>query len=127
MFDQQVTFITVEDLEESAKFYGDILALPLALDQGACRIYRAAPGAFIGVCTRRDDRPAGGEGVILTLVTDYVDGWYRRLRDKGAQFDTKPTENTEFNIYHCFLRDPDGYKIEIQQFRDPAWKAAIDA
>lgn len=32
MFDQQVTFIYTEDLEESAKFYGEILALPLALD-----------------------------------------------------------------------------------------------
>jgi hypothetical protein len=25
------------------------------------------------------------------------------------------------NIYHCFLRDPNGYLIEIQRFLDPAW------
>ncbi|MEK9722490.1 MAG: VOC family protein [Rhodospirillaceae bacterium] len=124
MFDQQVTFIYTEDLGRSAAFYGETLALPLALDQGGCRIYRAAPGAFIGVCRCGPDRPVGGDGVILTLVTPHVDGWYRRLRDKGVAFDSKPAENPDFDIYHCFLRDPDGYRIEIQQFRDPAWAAA---
>jgi len=24
-------------------------------------------------------------------------------------------------IYHCFLRDPNGYLLEIQRFLDPAW------
>ena len=124
MFDQQVTFIYTDDLDRSATFYGDVLALPLVLDQGACRIYQTAPGAFIGVCRCRDGRPVSPDGVILTMVTDYVDGWYRRLRDNGVPFDKKPEENPEFNIYHCFLRDPDGYQIEIQQFRDPAWPAA---
>lgn len=36
-------------------------------------------------------------------------------------FDTAPTETAEYNNYHCFLRDPDGYQLEIQSFRDPAW------
>ncbi len=31
--------------------------------------------------------------------------------------------NPEYRIYHCFLRDPDGYQIEIQRFDDPAWPA----
>ena len=25
------------------------------------------------------------------------------------------------HIYHCFLRDPNGYLIEIQRFLNPAW------
>lgn len=121
MFDQQVTFIYTDDLERSAAFYGDILALPLVLDQGVCRIYQVSPGAFIGVCQCHAERPVSPDGIIVTLVTEYVDGWYRRLRDRGVAFDKKPAENAEYNIYHCFFRDPDGYQIEIQQFRDPAW------
>ena len=124
MFDQQVTFIYTEDLERSARFYAETLALPLALDQGTCKIYQTSPGAFIGVCRCRAERPVSPDGVILTLVTDYVDGWYRRLRDKGVHFDRKPEANAAFNIYHCFLRDPDGYQIEIQQFQDPTWPKA---
>jgi len=121
VFDQQVTFVYTQDLDASAAFYGEILALPMILDQGSCRIYQSSPGAFIGVCRCHAERPISPAGVILTLVTDYVDGWYRRLRDKGVAFDKKPAENDTYNIYHCFLKDPDGYQIEIQQFRDPAW------
>jgi len=62
--------------------------------------------------------------VIVTFVTDDVDGWYERLSVKGVAFETPPRENREFNIYHCFLRDPDGYQIEIQRFNDRAWPQA---
>jgi len=120
-FDSQVTFIYSAELDASGKFYGEDLALPLALDQGTCRIYQTSTTGFLGICQCRTDRPVSPDGVIVTLVTDHVDGWYRRLRTKGIEFDSPPTENEAFNIYHCFLRDPDGYQIEIQQFRDPAW------
>ena len=121
-FDQQVTFLYTTDLDATSRFYKDILGLPLALDQGGCRIYRAAPNAFLGCCShssagRRDDT----SGVVLTLVTDEVDRWYERLRARGVIFEQAPTHNPTYNIYHCFLRDPNGYLIEIQRFLDPAW------
>jgi catechol 2,3-dioxygenase-like lactoylglutathione lyase family enzyme len=50
--DQQVTFLYVRDLEASTRFYGELLGLPLALDQGVCRIYRVAAGAFISGTAR---------------------------------------------------------------------------
>lgn len=25
-------------------------------------------------------------------------------------------------IYHCFVKDPSGYTVEIQRFEDPRWK-----
>lgn len=121
MFDQLVTFFYTRDLDASAGFYGETLGLPLALDQGACRIFKTSPEGFLGVCRCSEQRPCSPDGVIVTLVTDDVDGWYQRLKAKGVAFDTAPTETAAYNIYHCFLRDPDGYQIEIQSFRDPAW------
>ena len=121
MFDQLVTFLYTRDLDGSAAFYGETLGLPLVLDQGACRIFQTSPEGFLGVCHCSEKRPSNPEGVIITLVTDDVDGWYERLKAKGVAFETGPTENPEYNIHHCFLRDPDGYQIEIQSFRDPAW------
>ena len=120
---QQVTFLSTADLEKTAVFYETILDLPLVLDQGACRIYHTGGGAFLGFCRHL----TGGqktEGVILTLVSDDVDGWYEYLRAKGVAFDKPPARNAQFNIYHCFLRDPNGYLLEIQQFLDPAWPSA---
>jgi len=113
VFDQQVTFLYARDLERSAVFYGETLGLTLVLDQGACRIYRSSRDAYVGICRSKDSEPANRQGVIVTFVSDDVDGWYERLKARGVTFDTTPRENSEFNIYHCFLSDPDGYKIEI--------------
>ena len=121
MFDQQVTFLYASDLAASAAFYGETLGLPLVLDQGSCRIFQSSRGSFVGVCQCSDERPVNPAGVIVTFVTDNVDGWYDRLKAKGVNFDTAPNKNAKFNIYHCFLSDPDGYKIEIQHFLDPEW------
>jgi len=89
------------------------------LDQGGCRIFRAAHGAFVGVCLREGAVPA--QGVILTLVTEDVEDWHRRLADAGIPFEKEPAFNPDYNITHCFLRDPSGCLVEIQRFEDPRW------
>jgi catechol 2,3-dioxygenase-like lactoylglutathione lyase family enzyme len=118
--EQQVTFLYTRDLQASAAFYEQVLGLPLVLDQGACRIYRVAGSAFVGICTR-PDAPIQPAGIILTLVTQDVDRWYAYLAAQGVMFEKPPAFNPAYNIYHCFLRDPSGYLVEIQTFRDPAW------
>lgn len=128
-FDQYVTFLYTEDLSATAAFYEDMLGLPLILDQGLCRIYRVSADGFLGFCERG---AALGQGytqaaltdVILTFVTVDVDGLYARLKEKGVPFEKTPAHNPKFNIYHCFLRDPNGYLLEIQTFLDPAWPAS---
>lgn len=120
---QQVTFVYTRDLAASADFYATTLGLPLVLDQGLCRIYRVGRDAFLGVC-HADNAPQPPQGIILTLVSDDVDGWYDYLRGRGVAVEKPPTFNATYNIYHLFLRDPAGYLVEIQTFRDPAWPAA---
>lgn len=118
--EQQVTFLYTRDLTASAAFYAGVLGLPLVLDQGTCRIYAVAGGAFVGICAH-SDAPQPPAGIILTLVTQDVDGWYTYLLAQGVTFEQPPAFNPAYNIYHCFLRDPNGCLIEIQTFRDPAW------
>jgi catechol 2,3-dioxygenase-like lactoylglutathione lyase family enzyme len=119
LFGGFVTFCRVRDLAATARFYEDVLGLPLALDQGSCRIYRVTPTAFVGFC-EGDDAPRP-EGVILTFVTPEVDAVCERLRARGVRFEKAPRDNPRFRIYHAFLRDPDGYLLEIQRFDDPHW------
>lgn len=118
--EQQVTFLYTRDLVTTAHFYEEVMGLSLVLDQGSCRIYRVSGDAFVGFC-QSDDAPRQPSGVIFTLVTPEVDAWYRYLSDQGVAFEKKPQLNPRYNIYHTFLRDPNGYLIEIQRFLDPTW------
>ncbi len=125
--DDQITFVYTTDLTRSADFYERMLGLPLALDQGGCRIYRVAGRAYLGVC----ERPAGDihlpppekRSVILTLVSSDVEGWYERLQAQGVAFESPVQHSDTYRITHCFLRDPSGYLVEIQRFDDPNWDA----
>jgi catechol 2,3-dioxygenase-like lactoylglutathione lyase family enzyme len=122
--DAQIAFCDTQDLAATARFYEACLGPPLALDQGACRIYRVARDAYLGFCRRADAvRP---DGAILTLVTDDVDGWHRRLVATGVPCEKAPAFNPAYRIYQALFRDPNGYLIEIQRFEDPRWKAGAE-
>jgi catechol 2,3-dioxygenase-like lactoylglutathione lyase family enzyme len=118
---QQITFIYTSDLEQSAHFYEAILGLNLWLDQGGCRIYEVSSSGYLGICQTSDNSKgqitSGPQtNVILTIVTQEVDAWYDHLLKRGVTFEKSPEINPKYNIYHCFLRDPNGYLIEIQRF-----------
>lgn len=118
-FDQQVTFLLVSDLEESTTFYRDRLGLDVVLDQGDCRILRVTDTAFVGICERAGDRDTGT--ILLTLVTEDVDGSHQTLTEAGVPCEKEPQLNPTYNVYHAFYRDPDGYLVEVQRFLDQSW------
>ncbi len=124
---EQITFLYTTDLKRSAAFYEEVLGLDLALDQGGCRIYRLTSSAYVGICERPageiQDQDPGRRSVIVTLVTQDVDLWYETLKQRGVVFDHPPRRNEHYRIYHTFLRDPNGYLIEIQRFDDEPWVA----
>lgn len=118
---EHITFLYVPQLEAAAQFYGELLGLPLALDQGTCRIYRLAAQSYLGLCQREGIDSAPKTGVIVTLLSPEVDAWYAYLSARGVPFEQPPKLNATYGIYHCFLRDPAGYLVEIQRFLDPNW------
>lgn len=121
--EQQITFLYTRDLVEIAQFYEELLGLPLKLDQGNCRIYQVSRDGYIGFCQQdeplEDLRVESSQRIILTLVTPEVDEWHRYLVEQGVVFEKPPAINPKYDIYHCFLRDPDGHLIEIQRFLHP--------
>ena len=118
--DQQITFLYTRDLAKTAEFYEHIMELPLVLDQETCLIFQVTEDSFIGFC-ERDETSEQPQGIIFTLVTEKVDLWHQVLSNKGVQFETLPQLNREYNIYHCYFQDPNGYLIEIQKFLSPSW------
>lgn len=117
-----ITFLYVTDLEASHAFYSDALGLPLAVDQGDCRIYRVNAGAFLGICARPDRMSVGG--LITTIVTDDVEAQHERLLAAGVEVVTPPEHSEHYRITHAFYRDPDGHLVEVQRFDDPNWANA---
>jgi catechol 2,3-dioxygenase-like lactoylglutathione lyase family enzyme len=117
-FDYPLVFFTTRDLVATDRFYRDLLGLALVRDQGDCRIYRVGARGYIGFC-QRPDAAIQPSGVILTLVTDDVDGWHARLSAAGVPVEVAPRHNPTYHIYQCFLRDPNGYLVEIQRFDEP--------
>ncbi|MBF0276462.1 MAG: VOC family protein [SAR324 cluster bacterium] len=118
--DSQITFLGCSNLSENHEFYTKIMGFPLILDQGKCRIYRSVGQSYLGFCQREGEVLA--QGVILTLLTQDVDGYYQLIQERGGSFEKSPSFNPAFQIYHCFLRDPNNYLIEIQRFEDPRWQ-----
>lgn len=128
-FDQHVTFLYAEDPEASWAFYEQVLGLPLVQDQGTCRIYAVAEGAraFLGVCRARgprvSDNPRVQGGAVVTFVTQDVEGWHARLREKGVEIASAPAHSAAYRVTSFFFRDPAGYTLEVQRFERPDWPA----
>ena len=120
--DAQITFLPSSDLERSRTFYEGVLGLELVVDQGTCHIFKVAEGAFLGTCQREALKAT--EGVMFTFVTDDVDGWCSRVAAGGERIESGPEHSVQYGIYHAFLRDPDGHRLEIQRFDDPEWYSA---
>jgi catechol 2,3-dioxygenase-like lactoylglutathione lyase family enzyme len=117
-FDAHITFAPTADLAACANFYETVMLLPLVLDQDSCRIYRVAGGGYLGFC-QTDSPLTADERLILTFVCANVDEWHARLNAQGVTTDGPPRENEQYQIYHFFARDPDGYRIEVQRFLHP--------
>jgi catechol 2,3-dioxygenase-like lactoylglutathione lyase family enzyme len=118
--DEQITFLYCEDMAKTAAFYEDVLGLELAFDQGSCRIYHTvARKAYIGICERA--MPREKDGVIFTIVTQAVNAWYERITSHGIICENDPRMNEQYQIYHFFVKDPNGYLIEIQSFQTVDW------
>lgn len=106
-----LVFLFVADLDRSTAFY-ESLGLSVLIDQGSCRIL-GEEAMMVGLCGGRTPSP---DGVILTLVTDRVEEVCADLASAGIVFEQEPRYSAEYAITHAFLRDPDGYLVEVQRF-----------
>jgi len=117
MWDSLIAFYGTKSVDATHRFYADALGLSLYLDQGTCRIYEVTKGGLVGFCEHLDIA-VSGRSPIITLVTDEVDEVYENLVRLGHSPKERPKVNEQFQIYHFFVSDPNGYNVEIQKFLD---------
>jgi catechol 2,3-dioxygenase-like lactoylglutathione lyase family enzyme len=114
-----IIFLKTRDLDQTTEFYTRILGLPLILDQRTCKIFKTGDSAYLGFCITDDS--TGSNEVIVTFVVDNVDEALLELEKAGVQIEARPRYNPKYQIYQFYIRDPNGYLLEVQRFNDPRW------
>ena len=111
-----ITFLYYRDLPAAMQFYEDVLGLPLAIDQGWCKIYRICEGAHVGLVdeTKGMNKWADVKPVQLCVRVPNVDDWYAYATDRKLDGLSKLFVNDEIGIRAFVFNDPEGYQIELQ-------------
>ncbi len=111
-----ITFLYYRDLPVAMRFYEDVLGLPLAIDQGWCKIYQICPGAHVGLVdeTKGMNKWATTKPMQLCIRVPNVDDWYAYARALALDSLSELFVNDEIGIRAFVFNDPEGYQIEIQ-------------
>ena len=116
-----ITFFYYRDLPTAMRFYEDVLGLPLAIDQGWCKIYRICPVAHVGLVDEIIGMNiwAAVKPVQLCIRVPDVDDWYAYAKAKDLESLSELFVNDEIGIRAFVFNDPEGYQIEIQSATRP--------
>ena len=111
-----ITFLYYRDLPRAMAFYQSVLGLPLAIDQGWCKIYRLCEGAHVGLVdeTKGMHKWAETRPVQLCLRVPDVDAWYAYVKTHEVTNLSQLFQNDALGIRAFVFDDPEGYQIEIQ-------------
>ncbi|WP_231740359.1 MULTISPECIES: VOC family protein [unclassified Mycobacterium] len=116
-------FLTVRDVARSRDFYADIFGGEIVLEENPAIIKVANswiimnPGG--GPTPDKPDitlsPPQAGDPVsaFLNVRVADINAFHADAKTKGAQFLTEPLDRKA--EIRCYIRDPDGYLIEIGQ------------
>lgn len=117
--DYSITFFYYEDIHAVAPFYENVLGFELVLDQGLARIYRIAGKCYFGIVdgNRGHLKHQEKSAVLLTVVSQDVEGWHAKLKAAGVAGLSDLLRGRFCD--HFFFEDPAGYAIEIQRFHNP--------
>ena len=118
-------FLTVRDQEKSKDFYVRILGGKVIKAENPCYIKLA--NSWIILNSGGGPTPDKPEVLLetpadlnrvnsfLNLRVADIRACYKEWRDKGAFFLTEPLDNHGWE-WRCYMRDPDGYLIEVGQY-----------
>ncbi len=109
-----IVFLRTAAFDKVREFYLTKVGMAVWLEQPDVSILRH--GNLLVGFHRQPTHDLDG---LLTFFYDTraeVDEMYARLRDVAT---SEPKENPKYRIYHFFAADPEGRKIEFQQFLHP--------
>ena len=122
-------FIVSDDVERSRRFYTEVLGGRVAFSGSDGLTYVALSNSWIIINVGggpTDDKPEviletprdpNRVSSFLNIRVKDIKAVYAEWSARGVQFLTPPKQR-QYEI-HCYIRDPDGYLIEVGQTTDP--------
>jgi predicted enzyme related to lactoylglutathione lyase len=120
-------FIVSDDVERSRRFYTEVLGGTLAFSGEVTYVELANTFIIINVGGGpTDDKPTviletprdpDRVSSFLNIRVEDIHARYEEWKARGAEFLTPPKQH-QYEI-RCYIRDPDGYLIEVGQTTDP--------
>ncbi|MEO3761867.1 VOC family protein [Streptomyces sp. B8F3] len=116
-------FLTVRRIARSRAFYSEVLGGQVVLEENPCIVKLANSWVIMNPgggptpdkpdITVVDYEPGDTVSSFMNLRVADIDAVYREWSAKGATFVTPPIDRGAEK--RCYLRDPDGYLIEVGQ------------
>jgi catechol 2,3-dioxygenase-like lactoylglutathione lyase family enzyme len=116
-------FITVRQVARSRDFYSRVLGGTVILQENPCTVRLSNSWIIMNPggpptpdkpgITVADYQPGDTTSIFLNLRVADIHACYQDWKAKGAQFVTPPIDRGA--EIRCYLRDPDGYLIEVGQ------------
>jgi catechol 2,3-dioxygenase-like lactoylglutathione lyase family enzyme len=128
-------FITVADVERSRRFYTEVLGGKTLVSGEPSYVALASTWLIINVgggptddkptVTLETPRDPDRASSFLNIRVSDIEAVYADWSARGAEFLTPPKQHaTEIR---CYVRDPDGYLIEVGQTTLPGgWRSRLD-
>jgi resuscitation-promoting factor RpfA len=112
--------VPVTDLQESLRFYRDLLGF-YEIDDGPDNVILASGDTRVVLVTGQELEPVNRQLVLINLEVGDVEAVYRELRVRGVRFTEPPrlvNSGVRLELFAASFKDPDGHGIAITQ-----WKA----
>ncbi len=117
MLISNIVFFPCRNLKETVDFYTSLAGITLSQEMNRCTILDSGYG-YLGFCEYEDGRPMAS-GVCVSLNTqsmEEVDEYYREIMRKKPEWIVHPPKHHDcFPVYSFFMKDPNGYLVEIQK------------
>jgi hypothetical protein len=107
-------------LEAPRNFYANILGLEASYEDDWVSLYRITETSFVGLVKEGEagyHKVQESNAVMLSLVVDDVDAWYKKITAYPDVALLKEIYNNENAPIRAFLvEDPGGYSLEVFQW-----------
>lgn len=116
------TMIRVKNIEKSLKFYQEVIGLKLSKEMRLddCSLYFLSDdyGEVQIELTYNDETPEKGYEIgtgfgHFAFGVNSMDEFSKKLKDFGWEYLYEPFKLGDYDIKIAFIKDPDGYEIEL--------------
>ncbi len=109
-----IIFLGTNSLDKITEFYHNEIGCEIWMEQADCKIFRHG-NLLLGFCKRKECET---NGIITFFFSEKkkVDKFYEKFKILA---EAPPVDNEKYEIYHFFIRDPEGRKVEFQYFNHP--------